>query len=189
MEIVLTSDRDRSTSPVGSLGITRTFRALAEPSNRGKKNVTPQVETERGGGRGVEFGWNSRDGGRGPFVVMATAGFHPLIDPPRSRSSTKPQTLSLFLSDTRTHGDIYTYNLLSVPFEVSSRRTHPFSPRFASTTSNCVNKQRFAFVWLLRKQTLGTILPTFFLLFLFVSSPFVYSYRFPMLFREPFGWK
>lgn len=72
--------------------------------------MTPQVETKRegGGGRGVEFGWNSRDGGRGPFVVMATAGFHPLIDPPRSRSSTKPQTLSLFLSDTRTHGDIYT---------------------------------------------------------------------------------
>lgn len=97
LEIVLTSDRDRSTSPVGSLGITRTFRVLAEPSNRGKKNVTPQVETERGGGRGVEFGWNSRDGGRGPFVVMATAGFHPLIDPPRSRSSTKPQTLSLSL--------------------------------------------------------------------------------------------
>lgn len=29
---------------------------------------------------------------RGAFVVMATAGFHRLIDPPRSRSSTKPQS-------------------------------------------------------------------------------------------------
>lgn len=131
----------------------------------------------------MEFGWNSRDGGRGPFVVMATAGFHPLIDPPRSRSSTKPQTLSLFLTHTYTRTYIQTHsNLLSLPFLCESgivTKDTPlrrFSPRFASTTSNCVNKQRFAFVWLLCKQTLAQSCRDSLSIRLL---PFVYRFVFP----------
>lgn len=48
----------------------------------------------RTGARGISPGIfaRRRDGRTGVFVVMATAGFHRLIDPPRSRSSTKPQS-------------------------------------------------------------------------------------------------
>lgn len=128
--------RDRSTFPSGHSG--GTTRAVSsggehrEQVSNEEKERDPAGRRERKkkerGPRGVEFGWNSSGGGtggRGPFVVMATAGFHRLIDPPRSRSSTKPQ------SSPRSH-----HCLSHHPRNdgVPSRRTHPFEhfPRDSS---------------------------------------------------------
>lgn len=100
------------------------------------------------GPRGVEFGWNSSGGGtggRGPFVVMATAGFHRLIDPPRSRSSTKPQ------SSPRSHHCL-SHHLRNDGAVTTDTPLRTFSTGFVSIASNCVNDRPFSFLARLVRQ-------------------------------------
>lgn len=90
----------------------------------------------------MEFGWNSSGGGtggRGPFVVMATAGFHRLIDPPRSRSSTKPQ------SSPRSHHCL-SHHLRNDGAVTTDTPLRTFSTGFVSIVSNCVNNRPFSFL-------------------------------------------
>lgn len=90
----------------------------------------------------MEFGWNSSGGGtggRGPFVVMATAGFHRLIDPPRSRSSTKPQS-----SPRSRH--CLSHHLRNDGAVTTDTPLRTFSTGFVSIASNCVNDRPFSFL-------------------------------------------
>lgn len=99
-------------------------------------------EKKERGPRGVEFGWNSSGGGtggRGPFVVMATAGFHRLIDPPRSRSSTKPQ------SSPRSHHCL-SHHFRNDGAVTTDTPLRTFSTGFVSIASICVNDRPFSFL-------------------------------------------
>lgn len=149
--------RDRSTFPSGhSGGIARAVSSggseHCEQVSNEEKERDPAGRRERKkkerGPRGVEFGWNSSGGGtggRGPFVVMATAGFHRLIDPPRSRSSTKPQ------SSPRSHHCLshHPRNDGAVTTDTPLRT---FSTGFVSILSNCVNNRPFSFLARLVRQ-------------------------------------
>lgn len=70
---------------------------------------------------------------------MATAGFHRLIDPPRSRSSTKPQ------SSPRSHHCLshHPRNDGAVTTDTPLRT---FSTGFVSIASNCANNRPFSFL-------------------------------------------
>lgn len=142
--------RDRSTFPSGhSGGITRAVRSGGEhreQASNEEKERDPAGRREREkkerGPRGVEFGWNSSGGGtggRGPFVVMATAGFHRLIDPPRSRSSTKPQ------SSPRSHHCL-SHHFRNDGAVTTDTPLRTFSTGFVSIASICVNDRPFSFL-------------------------------------------
>lgn len=142
--------RDRSTFPSGhSGGITRAVGSGGEHreqvSNEEKERDPAgrrEREKKERGPRGVEFGWNSSGGGtggRGPFVVMATAGFHRLIDPPRSRSSTKPQ------SSPRSHHCL-SHHFRNDGAVTTDTPLRTFSTGFVSIASICVNDRPFSFL-------------------------------------------